>query len=121
MARKGEKIITQNEVETKVRNINTRIDSILSFLVFIEGVEKKNFMIQCGHDEFAGLGSAISFPIPFKTGTAPIVVAVSIAQNKVAVLSGAPTATGFSGYGRLISDGSNYTTNAGWIAIGERG
>jgi hypothetical protein len=121
MARKGEKIVTQVELESRMRSENKRIDSILDYLVFISGSKVKNFMIQCGIDEFAGAGTTKTFPLAFKTGTVPVVVITSIQNARVVVMQGNPTATNFVGYGRLISDGSNYTTLACWIAIGERG
>lgn len=122
MARKGEKLITQVELEARMRAANKRIDSLLDFLVFIFAVGVKDFMFQAGHDEFSGtIGTAKSFPTAFKTGTVPIVVITSTERNCVVTMNGRPTATGFIGYGRLISDGSNYTTEADWLALGVRG
>lgn len=121
MARKGESIITRDELHSRLSLLEKKINSILSFLVFIEAVETKNFLIQGATDEFAGAGTSIDFPIAFKSGTVPLVLITS--QNKECVVgrNAAPTETAFTGYGRYISDGSSATCFATWIAIGERG
>jgi hypothetical protein len=121
MARKGEKIVTQIEIETKVRNINEKINGVLSFLVFVEGAEIKNFMFQAATDTFAGTGTAITFPKPYKTGSTPIVIGVSQDSDYVFVMNAAASAISFTGYGRRISDGANAAIDATWIAVGERG
>ena len=121
MARPGERIITNAELENRLAALKSQVDSILSFLVFIDGAEIKNFLIQ-GEAQvlFAGAGTAITFDQPYKVGTIPIVILSS--QNKSCVVGrhAAPTATGFTGYGRGLDD-SSFDVYGSWVAIGERG
>lgn len=121
MARKGEKIITETDLNARLRMIEAKLNGILSYIVFVEAAEIKNFLIQGATDQFAGAGSAITFDIPFKSGTVPLVLITSEDKECVVGRDAAPTATAFTGYGRYISDGSSATCSATWIAIGERG
>jgi hypothetical protein len=121
MARPGEKIVTHTELETRLKLIESKINGVLSFLFFIGGSEVKNFMVQGDVDQFVGAGTAITFDQPFKVGSLPIVTITSRQKDMVAVMDAAPTAAGFTGYGRYISDGSVADCTAHWIAIGERG
>ncbi|MFA5424814.1 MAG: hypothetical protein WC374_13250 [Phycisphaerae bacterium] len=121
MARPGEKIVTHTELEARLRMLESKINGVLSFLFFIGGSEKKNFMVQGGIDLFAGAGTAKTFGLPFKVGSSPLVLMTSRHKDMVAVMDALPTATAFTGYGRYISDGSVADCNAFWLAIGERG
>jgi hypothetical protein len=121
MARPGEKIVTHTELEARLRMLESKINGVLSFLFFIGGSEKKNFMIQGNIELMAGAGSAITFDKPYKVGTTPLVLITSRHKDMVAGMDAAPTATGFTGYGRYISDGSVAECDAVWVAIGERG
>ena len=121
MARPGEKIVTHTELESRLKLLESKINGILSFLVFIGGSEVKNFMIQGDIDLFAGAGTAITFPKAYKVGSAPLVLMTSRHKDMTVSMDAPATATGFTGYGRYISDGSVADCNAYWIAIGERG
>lgn len=120
MARKGEKFVTFTELENQLRSTNNRINSILDFVTILGGTRNKNFFIQCGYRAFVAGGSAVTFTFPFKTGTNPYVV-FGPCSNAVVVMTSQPSATGFTGYGKQISDGTGTTCNACWVAIGERG
>lgn len=121
MARPGEKIVTNTEFEKQLRQLSTKIDGILSFLFFIGGSEIKDFIVQGDYASFTGPGLAITFPIPFKVGTIPLVLITSLTKEMVVTMDAYPTATGFTGYGRYILDDSAGSCAGAWVAIGERG
>ena len=121
MARKGEKIITQTEMEARLRTLNNKIDGVLSYLVFIGGAGVKNFLIQGKRQTITGgVNTAVTFDVAYKTGTVPIVIGTSENYNCYFGLNGAPTATGFNARSRL-HDGTSTDSTCDWIAIGERG
>jgi hypothetical protein len=120
MARTGEKLITETELESRLRKLESKINGILSFLVFIGGVEIKNFLIQGKLEQIAGAGTAVTFAQPYKTATVPLVVGISIAAGFLFCLNAAPIATGFTGYS-YRHDGAAVDSWCIWVAIGERG
>ena len=121
MPRQGEKLVTETTLSNRLRILENKISSILSFLVFIEAAEIKNFLIQGATDSFVSGGTAIVFDKPYKAGTTPLVLITSRSAGLVVTQNAAADATGFTGYGKNISDGSGGTANGTWIAIGERG
>lgn len=121
MARPGEKIVTHTELETRLKLIESKINGVLSFLFFIGGIEKKNFMVQGDYASFTGPGLAITFPVPFKVGSIPLVLITSLTKEMVVTQDAYPTATGFTGYGRYILDDTAGSCAGAWVAIGERG
>ena len=122
MARKGEKVITATDFETRLSRLEAAINSILSFLVFNNTTgEIKNFMIQHDRQQILGAGTAVTFFKPFKAGTVPTVVGTSELYNCYFALSNtSPTNTGFNARSRL-HDGTANTSVCGGFAIGERG
>jgi len=122
MARQGEKIVTETDIQSRLHSLQSQIDSILDFLVFQQGSgRKKNFMFQYGVQQFAGTGTIVTFNQAFKVGTVPTVVGTSRSKFNCFTLDGAPTATQFTGCSKIISDGTGNASYCYWIAIGERG
>ena len=116
MARRGEKFITDTEFETRNRNLNYKITSVLAGLVFKKGSgEIKNFLIQIGFNS----PGTIAFEKPFKTGTVPVVVATPNDANFLAGITSV-SATQF----KLVTryhDGELSNADCYWVAIGECG
>jgi hypothetical protein len=121
MAGKGEKVITERDMQQRLRLLEVQINSILAFLVFNNTTgEVKNFMIVKHRELIAGAGTTVTFLKPFKVGTVPQVIGTSQNYNCYFALDGAPTATGFQGRSRL-HDGTGNNSYCAWIAVGERG
>lgn len=112
MAGKGEKIITERDMQARLRQLETQINSVLAFLVFIETSEIKNFMIQGASQVFNSGGSAVTFTHPYKVGTTPLVFMTP--NTNQSNWASPVSATGFTGH----NAGSALSR---WIAIGERG
>ena len=120
MARTGEKLITETELESRLRKLESKMNGILSFLVFIGGAEIKNFLIQGKLEQIAGAGTAVTFAQPYKALTVPLVVGISVAAGHFFCMNAGPTAAGFTGYS-YRHDGVALDSWCIWIAIGERG
>jgi hypothetical protein len=112
MARKGEKLITETELESRLRKVESKLNGVLSFLVFNGGNEIKNFMFQSGAQVFASGGTAVTFGKPYKLGSTPLVFMTP--NTNQTVYASVVSATGFTGH-------NTGSASARWIAIGERG
>lgn len=112
MARQGEKPITNTAIQAQLAKLKSQIDSILSFLVFIGGTEKKNFMLQGDYETILNAGSAVTFPHPYKALSKVIVVGISNTEGYT--FSALATPTGFT------AKSSPNNSACYWFALGER-
>lgn len=121
MANPGEKVVTSNDFETRLKNLEMRLNSILSG-VAVDAVngEMKNFLIQSGTVSvpIAAAGVAVTFPIPYSVAPC-LAICVNHATLDFNVNFFNLTAAGFSARGFNRTNGANSTCK--WIAFGKRG